>query len=440
MSGTRGLHRSLSLQAALIGFISLILAACASTSASRTTHESDLYQWLTGSAQTDLARLLKEHPRFQSQSIIIEAGGNDALSELLAQKLRNRLYAKSGITGLVSPTHARLEPVHAIDSIDCQFRTVADNRLSVAVEALNKNKVRASLRVSAISESKDLVQLAWEGHLNKKQRALFNRAAQHRPEGSRVAPWRTDDAEAAASTLVRELVCGLRPQISSRLRLHWPQATGQQPFPDVLNMVRHYLARLDQIEFVESERADYSLEVSTAPMQPSSWQLWLAARPLDDRFKQAQAITYIARSATNSATAQYNPVVIRDDDPADYLDVELVESNQETSGSGKATLHLVLRLRNRAETAIDYRFAISGGHYQHCRPRKHLYRHDAYGQLEGVLAPGQNVLRRMVIDGVKHRPAPWFGAPACAGFRDLEAFANYQEAGSRVTEYLRWAS
>ena len=277
MSGTRCLHLS------LIGFISLMLAACATTNASRSTHENDLYQWLTGSAQIELARLLQTHPRFQSQTIIIESAGNDALSELLAQKLRNRINTHLGVSGVVTPSQLRFEPVHSVDSVDCQFGTAADNRLTVAVTSIERNRVRATLRVNAIDESTELVQLAWEGDLNKKQKALFRQTIAKQPEGSRIAPWKADDAEEAATTLVTELVCALRPQIRTRLRLHWAHSEDQRSFPDVLNMVRHYLARIEQIEFVELERADYRLEVSTAPMRPASWQLWLAARPLDDR-------------------------------------------------------------------------------------------------------------------------------------------------------------
>jgi hypothetical protein len=101
-------------------------------------------------------------------------------------------------------------------------------------------------------------------------------------------------------------------------------------------------------------------------------------------------------------------------------------------------LQVQLRIENRSDWPIDYAFRLSGGHYQHCVPNPAYYRHDRYGRLVGRLDPGESLVKRLVIEGARHRPNPWLGIRKCAGFRSLEGFEEFDSKGYAVTDYVRW--
>ena len=109
-----------------------------------------------------------------------------------------------------------------------------------------------------------------------------------------------------------------------------------------------------------------------------------------------------------------------------------------SSGRSRAALQVTLQLGNRAEWPMDYSFTLSGGHFNHCIATPQYYRHDRYGSLEGSLAAGETVVRRLVIENAEHRPKPLFGTRKCAGFRDLDGFEEFTRQGHRVTDYVRW--
>ena len=122
----------------------------------------------------------------------------------------------------------------------------------------------------------------------------------------------------------------------------------------------------------------------------------------------------------------------------DFLDVKLLDATQTDGRGARAALQVTLQIGNRAQWPLEYSFTLSGGHFNHCIATPGYYRHDRYGSLDGSLAGGETVVRRLVIENAKHNPRPIFGTRKCAGFRDLEGFEEYRRQGHKVTDYVRW--
>ena len=156
------------------------------------------------------------------------------------------------------------------------------------------------------------------------------------------------------------------------------------------------------------------------------WQLWINGSPLHDDLAPVQAIAYIETGAVTTETA------------LKFIDVQMLDAAQADKGRSRADLLVTLRIANRAKRPIAYSFSLSGGHYENCVPRPAYYRHDHYGLLQGTLAAGEIEVRRLVIKNARHNPAPVWGTPRCAGFRDLAGFEQFASQGYKVTDYVRW--
>ncbi|MCZ6829081.1 MAG: hypothetical protein O7F73_05755, partial [Gammaproteobacteria bacterium] len=311
----------------------------------------------------------------------------------------------------------------------------------------------------------------WAGKFSKAERSyLQQRAESGSRDGSLVAPWGETDSEAAARALSRDFACALRSQLQTRLALDWhEQSALPGVFSDTVNISRHLLGNYRELSVSATEaavapsavaeaafdEAAFAVDVRLVPLRENVWQLWLIGAPRRPGMAPVQAVTYFSvasvqwpRQVASSypAAAHSKPQPLSqpwgrsrpDAEPLDYLDVKLLDATQTDGRGSRAALQVTLQLGNRAEWPMDYSFTLSGGHFNHCIATPGNYRHDHYGSLEGSLAAGESVVRRLVIENAEHRPTPIFGLRKCAGFRDLEGFEEFSRQGHRVTDYVRW--
>lgn len=427
-------------------------------SEARAASSGSVSHWLNRETIPALREMLGQHPRYLKQRIQIAGVSGDALSEAIVARLVKNLTDLESIH-LVEPDSglplATTIPL-SIDALDCQAKPLADYLLQVRTHSQKgaTGEVEIAL-VDLHDQTAQAVTWQWRGRLSSKERAQLGKPAQHNPAGGSLAiPWPESAVASAARALSRQLACSLRPQVRTRLSLHWPrEATLPAVFADTVNASRHMLGAYREIGFAD-ESAEYRMEVRVEPFMGDTWQLWLAGKPRNSALAPVQAVTYFkvanlqwpARVAADfpAHPSEAKPPQRRAAPPVDlgepltYLDVELLSSRQTDRPGSKADLEVTLSIGNRADWPIEYSFSLSGGHFNHCVARPRFYRHDRYGTLKGIIEAGDRVVRRLVVRNAKHRPTPWYGMRQCAGFLDLDGFEEFASRGHKVIDYVRW--
>jgi len=423
----------------ITGSFLLALASLAPAVFARSQSASSLSTWLTRDVVPELRELLSRHPRYQGQRIQIDDGDHNALSEAIGVVLNNNLAGQEGIT-LIARVHTdSLPPVTpgSIDELNCVDTYEFDYLLQVSATSGESAQDRVQLALVDISSGgKHINSWQWLGTFSSAElKQIKKPAAAGNANGSLSAPWRDEHVDAAALALSRDLACALRPQITNRLALQWIQADGLPAlFADTANSTRHKLGDYRELGISEVQ-PDYTVGVRIEPFRDDVWQLWLTGTPHDKALAPVQAVTYF-KSTRESVP---KPAVLANAGPAlEYIDVQMVDATQADKWRSRADLQVTLRISNRAQQPIAYSFSLSGGHFEQCIAEPRYYRHDQYGRLSGTLEAGESVMRRLVVENTQHRPAPVYGMPKCAGFRDLEGFEQFVSQGYKVTDYVRW--
>ena len=423
----------------ITGSLLLALASLAPAVFARSQSANSLSTWLTRDVVPELRELLSRHPRYQGQRIQIDDGDQNGLSEAIGVVLNNNLAGREGIT-LIAPVHTdRLPPVApgSIDELNCVDTYEFDYLLQVSTTSGESAQDRVQLALVDISSAaKQINNWQWQGRFSSAERRQLKKSvAAGNANGSLSAPWRDEDVDAAALALSRNFACALRPQITDRLGLQWTQVDALPAlFADTANTTRHRLGDYRELGISEVQ-PDYSVAVRIERFRDDVWQLWLTGTPHDEALAPVQAVTYF-KSTRESVP---KPVVLANAGPAlKFIDVQMVDATQADKWRSRADLQVTLRISNRAKQPIAYSFILSGGHFEQCIAEPRYYRHDHYGQLSGRLEAGASVMRRLVVENAQHRPAPLYGMPKCAGFRDLEGFEEFASQGYKVTDYVRW--
>ncbi|MEM8661345.1 MAG: hypothetical protein AAGF35_10710 [Pseudomonadota bacterium] len=417
--------------------------------------QSSLSKWLSDETLPEIIRLLSEHPRYQQQRFQVRAGNDNGLSEAIVIVAKSNLSASADITQVSehqSTTDAQFASARytntSVDDLICSAQPQFDYLLRVtAVETrFGRDEVIIEL-LDATSSDAAIRQWQWRGYFTQSESKQYDIDRQN-ADGSLLSPWSEQDIEAAASALTREFICAVRPHIRDQLRLKWPdQLPLGSVFADTANAAKHKLGSYRELGISE-EGTSYQISWRLEPFREDIWQVWLTGSPRVSELEPIQAVTYfllpdydVARLAAPMQTEKTRTVV-RVPEPvgsaADFLDVTMLDATQSDKSFSRADLEITLRINNRAEWPIAYSFTTSGGHFENCIARPTYYRHDRYGLVKGELAGGESEIRRLVIKNTRHRPAPLYGIPKCAGFRDLTAFEAFASQGYRVTDYIRW--
>jgi hypothetical protein len=404
---------------------------------------SDLSRWLNRQLVPQARDLLEQHPRFARRSVAVVNAGEDALGDAVVTVLYSQLAADSGIVLVAQTVEVPSAATTSVDQLPCRHNPSSELQLRVKTMTGRASGDRLTVElVDNLAQDTGQARLwQWTGGLSRTERRRAGEPRAPLPgNGSLESPWAAGDVESAARALSREIACGLRPSIATRLRLDWPQ---DLPLPalfrDTVNTSRHYLARYREIVIDHQQAADYVMGVELKPFRDDTWQLWLTGSPRIPMRDAVQAVAYFrVRDLQWPTGPGDSPGPLPTGEAGDYLAVEMLGAIQSERGRSRADLQVALRLVNRAEWPIAYSLRLSGGHFNHCVARPGYYRHDRYGLLSGTLAPGASEVRRLVVEGLEHRPYPWFGIPSCAGSSDLDALERYASQGHRVTEYVRW--
>ena len=429
----------------------LVLAVLALTPSvvARPEPSSQLSAWLNRDAAPELRELLSRHPRYQGQRIQIEDADQNGLNKAISIVLNSRLAGRDGIALIASRDTglSRQLASASIDELDCVDTDAFDYLLQVSTSSDDADHDKAQLTlIDASSGMEQVNNWQWQGRFSDTERRQFKKPVAT-ANGSLRAPWRDQDVDAAALALSRDFACSVRPQITNRLGLQWVQDNELPPlFADTANTTLHKLGDYRELGISEAH-ADYAVGLRIERFRDDVWQLWLTGTPRDKALAPVQAVTYF-----RSSSPQVNPVMMGLDSvpgstpaapenagPAlEFIDVQMVDATQADKKRSMADLQVTLRIRNRAQQPIAYSFTLSGGHFEQCIAESRYYRHDHYGQLSGRLEAGASVLRRLIIENAQHRPAPLYGMPKCAGFRDLQGFEEFASQGYKVTDYVRW--
>jgi hypothetical protein len=411
---------------------------------------SELSKWLSKQAIPELRERLGRHPRYQGQTVAVRSTQEDALSAAIVSVV---LRSFPGQYGTVVQSY-RFAPApeasaaRSIDHISCAavpgfdyVVQVAAGRSSAGIETV-KLQLVSTRDVSEVSAA-----WRWRGRLNRAERQYLQTVSSNAGrDGSLSAPWSASDVETAATNLSREFACGLRSQIGEQLTLRW-NASPTMPgvLSDTVAISRHLLGNLRELGVWEASdepgTVNYSVDTRLVPLQDDIWQLWLIGAPRQEGMAPVQAVSYFRLSGQEQATA--SPALPGlapppGENPAEFLDVKLLDATQSDKGRSRASLQAILQLSNRSAFPMAYSFTLSGGHFNHCLASPDYYRHDRYGTVTGTLAGGETVVRRLQIDNAKHQPKTIFAMRKCAGFRDLDAFEEFPLRGHTVTDYLRW--
>lgn len=409
---------------------------------------SDLSRWLSDEAGTELGDMLSLHPRFAGRTVTVQSMQHNGLAEAISITLKGGLSAYEGVRVAVprlqisAPSKAH----PAIDVLDCQVQS-ADALLTVDTQTLSNGALRVELALyDDATASAPAHSWQWLGRLSGDElRVLREAPSRHRADGTLDAPWAVEQASLAAQVLHRELACALRPVISRRLVLDWQvPETLPSAMADTVNHARRLVAGYSEIGLAAND-ADYTIQPALVPFQKDTWQLQLRAVPRRAGLHPVDAATYFSLPGFVPPTQrppQDAPVIagVERGPAIDHLRVELLDVLQGKARYSRAPLEVQFRISNTSPWPIEYAFSLSGGHYQHCVPEPGYYRHDRYGYVEGRLDAGESLVRRMVIEGARHNPNPWFGPPRCAGFRSLEGFEDFSGKGRSITQFVHWAN
>jgi hypothetical protein len=429
----------------------LALAALAPSVLARSQPPSSLSGWLSRDVVPELGKMLSEHPRYRGQRIQIEDSDQNGLSEAIGLLLSNNLAGREGITLIPPGQTAYVRPVArgSIDELDCLDTDPTDYLLQVSTNSVEPGRDGVQLSLMEVSSgAKQSSSFQWQGRFSSAERKQFKKpVAAANANGSLGAPWNEEDVDAAALALSRDFACALRPQITSRIGLQWTQESELAAlFADTANIIRHRLGDYRELG-ISSEQADYAVGVRIERFRDDIWQLWLTGTPRAKGLAPVQAVTYFRTGDPGwdqpggAAVAGFAPMPAIPKNPGhalEFIDVQMVDATQADKGRSRADLQVTLRISNRAQHAIAYAFTLSGGHFENCIAEPGYYRHDRYGLLSGSLEGGATVMRRLVIKNAEHRPAPLYGVPKCAGFRDLQGFEEFASKGYKVTDYVRW--
>lgn len=423
----------------ITGSVLLALASLAPPVLARSQSASSLSTWLTRDVVPELRELLSRHPRYQGQRIHIDDGDQNGLSEAIGVVLHNNLAGRGGIALIASVDTDTFPPVApaSIDELNCVDRYEFDYLLQVSTNSGESAQDSVQLALVDISSAmKQINNWQWQGKFSSTELKQFKKsAAAGNANGSLSAPWRDEDVDAAALALSRDFACALRPQVTDRLGLQWSQVDALPAlFADTANTTLHKLGDYRELGISEVQ-PDYSVAVRIERFRDDVWQLWLTGTPHHKALAPVQAVTYF-KSTRESAP---KPAVLENAGPAlKFIDVQMVDATQADKWRSRADLQVTLRISNRAQQPIAYSFILSGGHFEQCIAEPRYYRHDHYGELSGRLEAGASEMRRLVVENAQHRPAPLYGIPKCAGFRDLEGFEEFASQGYKVTDYVRW--
>lgn len=447
-------YRVLPLVLAIISGVMVLVCSAQASAASA------LSQWLSSTAIPQLREQMSTHPRFYGSQLQLVSTSDDALTAAVVTVLRKNLSALPQLaTELAVPIGLPRGVGASIDALHCNTAAAVDYQLRVQLlpGGRGQRDVRLTL-IETASAGRVVDSWHWNGKLSRAESDYAAQAATGVANGSLSAPWQPLQLEQAAAALTYQLACELRPYVQQRLALQ--SIAG----PELPAAVRQTLAASEQLLAafreleVNSSAADYQLGITMMPFRDNIWQLWLQAAPRSATLGHAQAVTYLQLPATvgavtapllvpasgaelasgNSNTVTLKPALEPTGAARDYLQVALVEATQQDRSGARADLLLTLELQNRASAPMAYSLTTSGGHFNHCIARAGNYRHDAYGTVAGVIAPGATILRRLRVADARHRPTPLLGARTCAGFRDLKAFEQYAQYGQSVTDYVRW--
>ena len=428
----------------------------------RAERSSELSRWLNQEAIPEVAEVLSRHPRFSGQPVHIVPGAPSELADAVVTILHSNFDASENIATVKPPALRVPVAPGSVDDLDCVAPATPGTGLQVSVQALSARRGRVELALFDSGDSRTYWRRwQWQGNLSQAERkALSGGTHAAVADGSLKMPWPSAAVQEAAWSLSSALVCDLRAQLHSRVDLQFSEAGDLPPgLGDVRNASRHLLGNFREIGLAGTA-ADFQVDVRVETFDDNIWQLWLTGTPRSGGYDPVQAVTYI-RYAEETPVDSHAPravvpvprvaasapgdVSLPDDAayPGDaalqYLDVRMLDVVQTDKPFSSAELQVKLQLVNRAEWPIQYYFTLSGGHYLNCVPGPEFYRHDRYGYVEGELPPGESLVRQLVVDGVQHRPTPWFGPRKCAGFRDLEGFENFASKGYKVTEFVRWS-
>lgn len=410
----------------------LALVALALPALAGSLSGGSLSGWLNTQVVPELGRLFSSHPRYQGQRIQIVGGNDNGLSEAIGHVLNSKLAGRGDIA-LIAPGQAGIatKKLGSIDQLSCVDTDESDYLLQVTTGLGEPAGGRVHIVLMDLSAGAEQVrQWQWQGAFSTAERQQYAKPLTT-ANGSLSAPWHDRDIEAAGAALSRDFACALRPQIHHSLALQWLQESGLPAvFSDTANIARHKLGNFRELG-ISDVQGDYAVAIRLERLRGDLWQLWLTGTPHRKTLAPVQAVTYF-QSASPTIVAQPGPAI-------DFIDVQMVDATQADKGRSRADLQVTLRLSNRAQQPIAYSFMLSGGHFEQCIAEPGYYRHDDYGLLAGELAGGASVLRRLVIENAEHRPAPLYGVPKCAGFRDLQGFQEFASQGYKVTEYVRWA-
>ncbi|MEM1155273.1 MAG: hypothetical protein AAGI44_14140 [Pseudomonadota bacterium] len=421
--------------------------------------QSSLSKWLSDDTLPEITRLLSEHPRYQQQRFQIRAGNNNGLSEAIVIVAKSNLSASGDITQVSeqqSITDADFASVRypntSVDDLICSAQPQFDYLLRVTAKETRFGRDEVIIELLDATSSDAIIrQWQWRGYFTQSESKQYD-IDSNSADGSLLSPWSEQDIDAAANALTHEFICAVRPQIRDQLRLKWPE---QLPlgsvFADTANAAKHKLGSYRELG-ISDEGTNYQISWRLEPFREDIWQVWLTGSPRVSDLEPVQAVTYfllpnyevanltapVPTEATD--TAVRTPVRVPEPvgSAADFLDVTMLDATQSDKSFSRADLEITLRINNRADWPIAYSFTTSGGHFENCIASPTHYRHDRYGLVKGELAGGESEIRRLVIKNTRHRPAPLYGVPKCAGFRDLTAFEAFASQGYRVTDYIRW--
>lgn len=405
--------------------------------------QSRLSRWLERDVVAVLQDEVARHPRFGGQLIQVEVLGDNALADAVGVVLISGLQTSVSIAATGSGALPLPTDLRSIDDIECN-NAGAEYRLLVQVTKRQQQGGLVSLRLVDASQ-RELRQFHWQGRLSAAEQEYLARPRERIASGRRDAPWQAENLDLAASQLGRDLICRLRPYVSSRMDLDWdPVALPDQRLATTMTGVRDLLSLPVELSLLENGPADVSLSVEVTALGNEVWRIGLAVQPVEKQsIPQMQVFSYLRLPGEVPANTLADPFprvgAVPEGSALEYLDIQLLDARQQAARGSRADLLLKILVHNRSPWPIDYSMSISGGHYENCRPRQALYRHDRYGVLSGQAAPGQPRVAQVLLSGLHHKPAPLFGVPRCAGIGDIESLENFHAQGYRIVDYVRWS-
>ena len=245
-------------------------------------------RWVASELAPYASKQLGELPRFRDATvqIVVFNGGvpasrTDGLSATLRDELQRRVSGTDGVRiAWRSASGGGARDLPRTGS-DCEALR-ADVLLGLETESLGNDRWRVSLRALDTVERSWIPQMSmeWRGELTRRQRAALRQSVvDNGLRGDRDLPYAAGEPDLIATHLAQDLRCELMRQTWGEYRI---EATGPDPDDPVLNLVRHQISGIGQLDVVGGSGNGNAELVSTShSVDAGLSQYWIRLTPTD---------------------------------------------------------------------------------------------------------------------------------------------------------------